>query len=183
MSEMDLVVAGGTLVDGSGSPGVHADIGLVGSRIAAVGDLSAVERAETVDASGLVVTPGFIDIHAHSDLTIVLDGSATSKVEQGVTTEVIGNCGMSAAPRDADTWIMGISPDAVTRATRAEWTDLASYLELLDSRPLGCNVAVLGGFGLRGRRQKFIGGCIGAIDRSGDVGWGLRPVDGPVRRT
>src|ERR671934_701812 len=94
----DLIVAGGDVVDGSGAPSYRADVGVAGGRITAIGDLSAAPAAARLDATGCVVAPGFIDPHTHSDLPLLLNPEAHSKIRQGVTTEVIGNCGSSPAP-------------------------------------------------------------------------------------
>src|SRR5271156_2424287 len=87
----DLVIRGGKIVDGTGNPWFEGDVAIRGDRIAAVirlgGDLKA---RRTIDARGLIVAPGFIDMHSHSDLTLLEDGSAPSKVRQGVATEILG---------------------------------------------------------------------------------------------
>jgi N-acyl-D-amino-acid deacylase len=93
----DLVLRGGTLYDGSGRPGMRADLAIVDDRIAAVGEVPGVARRE-IDVAGLAVAPGFIDIKTHSDFTLPINPKAESKVRQGVTTEVIGHCGFSVAP-------------------------------------------------------------------------------------
>jgi len=94
----DILIRGGTVIDGSGAPAFAADVAVAGDRIMAVGP--ALDRAahRVVDARGLVVTPGLIDIHTHSDFTLPVNTRAESKIRQGVTTEVVGNCGFSAAP-------------------------------------------------------------------------------------
>lgn len=92
-----LVFRGGTLYDGSGSPGRSGDLGIRGNRIIAVGNVSGPAR-RVIDVAGLAVAPGFIDIKTHSDFTLPINPKAESKVRQGVTTEVIGNCGFSVAP-------------------------------------------------------------------------------------
>ena len=94
---MDLVIIGGTVIDGTGAPSRRADVGIAGDRIVAIGDLSHVEAAaaQRVEAGGSIVAPGFVDIHSHSDLTLLSDGRARSKVAQGVTTEINGNCGIA----------------------------------------------------------------------------------------
>jgi N-acyl-D-amino-acid deacylase len=98
----DILIRGGTLIDGSGRPGERGDIAIEDGRIAAIGPslagaaASAVERV--IDADGLAVTPGFIDIKTHSDFTLPINPKAESKVRQGVTTEIIGHCGYSVAP-------------------------------------------------------------------------------------
>jgi N-acyl-D-amino-acid deacylase len=92
-----VLVKGGTVVDGTGAPSVRADVALEGDRIAAIGPDLAGDAARTIDAKGLMVAPGFIDIHSHSDLVYHTCPSAESKVRQGVTTEVVGMCGFSPA--------------------------------------------------------------------------------------
>ena len=95
----DLIVQNGLVVDGTGGPARRADIGITGDRITAIGDLSAAEAEATLDAQGLAVAPGFIDAHAHSDTYLLIEPDAPSKLAQGITTEVNGQCGGSAAPR------------------------------------------------------------------------------------
>ena len=92
----DLVILDGVVVDGSGSPGFPADLAIHGDTIARIGELSEVERGragQVIDARGLIVAPGFIDIHSHSDFTLLVDGTAQSKIRQGVTTEILGESG------------------------------------------------------------------------------------------
>ncbi|MFN8199180.1 MAG: D-aminoacylase [Nakamurella multipartita] len=100
----DLVLAGGTVVDGTGEPGYRADVAISGSRITRIGDCADLitdpATARTIDAAGLVVAPGFIDMHAHSDLQILLNPDHIAKISQGVTTEVLGQDGLSYAPVD-----------------------------------------------------------------------------------
>jgi N-acyl-D-amino-acid deacylase len=94
----DLVIRGGHVIDGTGSPGWDADVSLRDGRIVAIEPRGARAARRTIDARGQVVAPGLIDIHTHSDFTLPLDPRAESKIRQGVTTEVVGNCGFSAAP-------------------------------------------------------------------------------------
>jgi N-acyl-D-amino-acid deacylase len=94
----DILIRGGTLFDGSGSPGVPGDISIADGRIAAIGQNLAGRARKTIDADGLAVAPGFIDIKTHSDFTLPINPKAESKVRQGVTTEIIGHCGFSVAP-------------------------------------------------------------------------------------
>jgi N-acyl-D-amino-acid deacylase len=94
----DILVSGGTLYDGSGAPGVAADLAIANGRIAAIGPRVAGGAKKTIDARGLAVAPGFIDIKTHSDFTLPINPKAESKVRQGVTTEIIGHCGFSVAP-------------------------------------------------------------------------------------
>jgi N-acyl-D-aspartate/D-glutamate deacylase len=94
----DIVIRGGTLIDGSGRPGEIADVAVGDGRIAALGKSLSSAAAKVIDAEGLAVTPGFIDIKTHSDFTLPINPRAESKVRQGVTTEIIGHCGFSVAP-------------------------------------------------------------------------------------
>jgi N-acyl-D-amino-acid deacylase len=94
----DLVIRGGQVIDGSGAAGHRADVAVRHGRIVAVGTDLAQQGRRIIDAAGQVVAPGFIDIHTHSDFTLPLNPRAESKIRQGVTTEVLGNCGFSAAP-------------------------------------------------------------------------------------
>jgi N-acyl-D-amino-acid deacylase len=94
----DLLIRNGTLFDGTGSAGMPGDIAVVDDRIAAIGGNLAPDAQKIIDANGLAVAPGFIDIKTHSDFTLPINPKAESKVRQGVTTEIIGHCGFSVAP-------------------------------------------------------------------------------------
>ena len=95
--DFDLIIRNGRIVDGTGNPSFTGDIAIRQGRIAAMGGLSGKTAARTIDAAGLTVTPGFIDIHNHSDNSIVTDGNAQSMIRQGVTSMIFGEGG-SAAP-------------------------------------------------------------------------------------
>src|SRR5437773_5448110 len=94
----DVTIRGGFVIDGTGSPGREADVVVTGGRIAGIESPSARAVRRVIDARGQVVAPGFIDIHTHSDFTLPLNQRAESKIRQGVTLEVVGNCGFSVAP-------------------------------------------------------------------------------------
>jgi len=94
----DLLIRGGHVIDGSGAPGREADVSVLDGRVAAVEPRSARPARRVIDARGQVVAPGLIDIHTHSDFTLPLNPRAESKIRQGVTLEVVGNCGFSVAP-------------------------------------------------------------------------------------
>ncbi|HXJ81665.1 MAG TPA: D-aminoacylase [Candidatus Methylomirabilis sp.] len=94
----DVAIRGGLVIDGTGAPGREADVVVAGGRIATIEARSGRAARREIDARGRVVAPGFIDIHTHSDFTLPLNPRAESKIRQGVTTEVVGNCGFSAAP-------------------------------------------------------------------------------------
>jgi len=94
----DLVIAGGTIVDGTGKPAYPGDVGVTGERIAAIGDLSQAEAKRRIDATGLIVSPGFIDTHTHSEGALLVDPQHANGLRQGITTEFLGIDGMSYAP-------------------------------------------------------------------------------------
>jgi N-acyl-D-amino-acid deacylase len=143
----DLLVRGATVIDGSGADGVVADVAIDAGRIVAVGgDAGAVSARRTIEAEGLVLCPGFIDMHAHSDLQILANPDHTAKVSQGVTTEVLGQDGLSFAPIDEPT----------RRAVRRQiagwngepddfdfsWDSVEGYLDRLDAG-IACHAAYL----------------------------------------
>ena len=95
---LDTLIKNGTVIDGTGKRRRAADVGITGGKIAAVGSLGSAAAERTIDAAGLVVAPGFIDMHSHSDTTMLEDPGGESKAHQGVTTEVTGNCAFIAVP-------------------------------------------------------------------------------------
>lgn len=95
---VDLLIKNGDLIDGTGAGAVKLDIAISDGKIVEMAPSLDLKSDEVIDASGLVVCPGFVDIHSHTDATITTNPKAESKIRQGVTTEVVGNCGMSAAP-------------------------------------------------------------------------------------
>ena len=126
----DLLIRSGQLIDGSGAPRVDADIAVSAGRIVAIGERLAVDAARTIDAHGLVVAPGFIDIKTHSDFTLPINPRAESKVRQGVTTEIIGHCGFSVTPCLPDKVALlrdYLSPSAPWLPFRA--LDFATYMD------------------------------------------------------
>ncbi len=151
MPEFDLLIRGGALVDGSGAPARPADLAVTGDRIAAIGDLAAVadgSAARVLEAGDRVVCPGFIDIHGHSDGSVLVDGALLSHLAQGITTQVSGNCGDSLAPltprgREQTDLSLRDLGDAVP----LDWTDFEGYLARVAGTPLGPNVAFLVGHG------------------------------------
>jgi N-acyl-D-amino-acid deacylase len=135
----DLVVKGGTVIDGSGAERVRADVGIVGDRIAAIGDLSAA-RADAIDANGLIVAPGFIDAHTHDDRAVLSGPDMTMKISQGVTTVISGNCGVSLAPFPADR----DPPPPLNLLGGREWyrfRSFAEYMAALEAAPSAVNIA------------------------------------------
>ena len=95
---LDTLIKNGTIIDGTGRLRYDADVGIQGGKIEAIGSLGEAEAGRIVDAEGLIVAPGFIDMHSHSDMSLFDDPGGESKVHQGVTTEVTGNCSYSPFP-------------------------------------------------------------------------------------
>jgi N-acyl-D-amino-acid deacylase len=128
----DILIKGGRIIDGTGAPWSYGDVGVRDGKIAAIGQLGEHDAKEVIDASNSVVTPGFIDMHTHSDLSLLRDGRGLSKIMQGVTTEVIGE-GQSVAPRHKDDkdgrW--GVQPD---------WSTLTEYFQRLEQSGTSINI-------------------------------------------
>ena len=147
--KIDTVIHGGLVVDGTGAAPYHADIGLQGGAILYLGKAAQVDAAQVIDATNLVVAPGFIDIHTHSDMSLLQDGRGQSKVHQGVTTEVTGNCGFSPFPIDPQHMqlhqdlLAGIGDDAIT----ISWRDVEGYRQVAERQGIALNIAPLVGHG------------------------------------
>ena len=149
MTAFDLVLRGGLVVDGTGAAGRMADVGVLGDRILAVGDLSVVDLTTVgtvIDVAGRVVSPGFIDPHGHSDGSLFLDGALASHLRQGFTTQLSGNCGDSLAPitdRGRELVELSLRPHGLV----ARWRTFGEYLDAADGQSLGLNAAFLVGHG------------------------------------
>ena len=102
----DVVIIGGTVVDGTGAPGYRADVGITGETVEAIGDLSQSETRRVIEATGLTVSPGFIDTHTHSDGALLVDPQHANGLRQGVTTEILGQDGLSYAPLSPENYRM-----------------------------------------------------------------------------
>jgi N-acyl-D-aspartate/D-glutamate deacylase len=143
----DLLIRGGRVIDGSGRPSFTGDVAVEGGRVVAVGDLATVAdngAAAVVDARGLVVAPGFIDIHSHGDVTVVADPRARSAVAQGVTTIVVGNCGHSPAPLPIPAALPELT-FGFTDTPAPTWTTFDQYLTAVEATRPAVNVASLAG--------------------------------------
>lgn len=142
----DLLIKNGTVLDGTGSPARIADVAIEGDTIAEVGQLGPVEAPETLDATNLMITPGFIDAHSHSDMNLIINPNAESKVRQGVTTEIIGQCGSSAFPlRGA--YRNQIQEDMKKYNLEISWTDIEGYCDKFRAVMPAVNVALFVGQG------------------------------------
>lgn len=140
----DLVIRGCTVYDGTGSIPFTSDIAIDGDRISRIAQ--GLKGQSTLDANGLTASPGFIDVHGHSEFTLLADPRAEGKLQQGITTEIIGNCGLSAAP------LLGACaerrlPDLSDYGIESNWESLRGYVKILEGLPLEINVATLVGHG------------------------------------
>ncbi|MFQ6074252.1 MAG: amidohydrolase family protein, partial [Candidatus Bathyarchaeia archaeon] len=145
----DIIVKNAYLIDGTGSRGFKADIGIAESKIVKIGNLNSEKAVQTIDASGLVASPGFIDMHSHSDFTLLINSKAESKIRQGITTEVIGNCGSSAAPLNEaiKEEIRKTMPILEESGLKLDWSTMREYLDRLETQGIAVNVVPLVGHG------------------------------------
>lgn len=148
MSDHDLVLQGGRILDGCGNPWFWGDLGIADGRVAEIGPPGSLRGRRVIRLEGRFVSPGFVDVHTHSDLSILVNRRAESVVRQGVTTEIIGNCGMSPAPVDSEHlddlrrfWGSLADVPEVTW----EWRTFGQYLDVLGRGGLAINVGSLAG--------------------------------------
>lgn len=138
-AEYDLLIVGGHILDGSGSPWFEGSVAVKDGKIADIGRLPKASARRVVDATGLVVAPGFIDLHSHSDYTLLVDGTAQSKIRQGVTTEILGESS-SAGP------VLGPAASEFDRylqplGLQRDWTTLGEYFARLERQGISVNIA------------------------------------------
>lgn len=142
---MDLIIKDATVVDGSGAPGFRADLGIKGGCIERLGELSNVPSAAVIEAGGKVVCPGFVDIHSHSDYHLLVNPRSESKIRQGVTTEVGGNCGDAAAPIGNQALNERRGHYKENFDLDLDWRTLPEYRLRLDNAKISVNYAHLAG--------------------------------------
>ena len=142
----DLIIKNGLITDGLNSKPFKSDLGIIADRIEALGSLDQANSKSTIDAGGKIVSPGFIDIHSHTDIELLINPKAESKIRQGVTTELSGNCGMSTFPRK--------KPLSQSKKNQKEkisldfdWTNLEEYHSTMQKRGIAVNHATLVGLG------------------------------------
>jgi len=152
----DIIIRGGTVFDGTGQPGIRADVGVAGERIAAIGDpsglspsgrsLAAAQAGRVIEASGLFVAPGFIDMHTHSDVSPLLNPRMESKIRQGVTLEVCGNCGDSLAPLRGEA-VAVAEKSLAEYGYNLSWRSMGEYLQRIAESGMADNLLFLVGHG------------------------------------
>jgi N-acyl-D-amino-acid deacylase len=143
----DLLIQQARIIDGSSAPSFVADVAIGGDTIAQVGPISSPQARVIIDGTGLTVAPGFIDLHTHSDYTLLVNPLAESKVHQGVTTEVIGNCGTSPAPLGDEAYPIVRARMAQQYQLEVSWRTLDGYLERLAESGIAVNVVPIIGHG------------------------------------
>jgi len=141
-TQFDLILRGGRIVDGTGNPWFVGDIAVRNDRIVAIGARVTGEAERVIEADGLTVAPGFIDIHSHSDFPLLTDGHAHSKIRQGVTTEILGE-GSSAGPYEGKL----AAPGVTVGGDVERWHRLGDYFDLVERRGIAVNVASYVGIG------------------------------------
>jgi N-acyl-D-amino-acid deacylase len=142
-----VVVVNGNVLDGTGGPAMRVDVGIIGDTIAAVGSIAPEQGRRALDAADFYVAPGFIDVHTHSDSSIFAYPSADSRVRQGITTEVTGNCGSSAAPLEGPSAEEFRAEVLEDHGVYVEWTGVDSYYQTLEQIGVATNQAMLLGQG------------------------------------
>jgi N-acyl-D-amino-acid deacylase len=143
-NQPDLIIRHGDVIDGTGQPRFRVDVAITGDRITAIGDLSQRSAKQEIDATGRIVSPGFIDVHTHDDRLLLSHPVMTPKLSQGVTTVVTGNCGISLAPL-----VVPDRPppplDLLGDSTWYRFPTFADYVAALETNPPAINTAPLVG--------------------------------------
>lgn len=150
---LDIVIKNGNILDGTGNPWFSADVGISGEKIVSIGRIEPEKARKVINAQGLIVCPGFIDVHAHSDLILTLNADdqcryMEGRIRQGITTEIGGNCGKSAGPINSENtrFVKGTfwqSPEGL----KWDWSTLGEYLKVLENQGVALNVGTLAGHG------------------------------------
>ncbi|MFC2164844.1 amidohydrolase family protein [Acidobacteriota bacterium] len=145
-AQFDVVIKNGQIIDGNKDQAFQADIGIVSDRIAALGQIDSGKAKVVIDAQGRIVCPGFIDIHSHTDFELLINPKAESKIRQGVTTELSGNCGSSTFPHKKE---LNKYEQTIKKQMGIDfvWTDLKGYHALMAEQGTAVNHATLVGYG------------------------------------
>jgi len=143
--DYDFVISGARVIDGIGAPWIYGDIGIIGDRIAAIGDLHDATARQRIEASGLVASPGFIDVQGQSEFNLLVDNRAASKITQGVTTEITGE-GSSIAPLN-DRLVADLKDGAKKYGVALDWRSLEEYLRRLERAKPAINLGTFVGAG------------------------------------
>ncbi len=144
-NEYDLIIKNGSIIDGSGNPWVSGDIAIRGDRIAAIGKLDGTHAKRVIDAKGLVISPGFIDMLGQSEFPLLIDNRSVSKLAQGITTEITGEGG-SIAPQTSLT-LASMQPALDHYKLKVDWTTLDGYFKRLEQQGTPLNIGTYVGAG------------------------------------
>ena len=139
MDLFNIIIRNGRIFDGTNNPWYKADVGLIGETISFIGDLEGIESLTEIDANGLCICPGFIDIHSHGDVNFFVNHNADSKIMQGVTTEIVGNCGISTAPV-TELGKRFLNKRYEDLEINWDWNTVSEYFERLESIGIPLNV-------------------------------------------
>jgi N-acyl-D-amino-acid deacylase len=142
----DIIIKGGEILDGTGNPGYIADIGITEDRIVDIGKFPKETAQRFIHATGLTVTPGFVDIHSHTDVSLFLNPRAESKIRQGITTEISGNCGSTPFPSGKN-GLSGTKKWLTRHGLELDWATCGEFLARLEKQGIGLNYATYIGQG------------------------------------
>ncbi|MFH1851225.1 MAG: D-aminoacylase [Candidatus Neomarinimicrobiota bacterium] len=146
-NRFEIIIRNGSLLDGLGKPAVRADLGISAGKISSIGDLSAATADRVIDAAGYMVAPGFIDIHTHTDLEILANPRGESKIRQGITTEIAGNCGASPFPIAPEEQHERAAEWAEEYQVQTRWTDIGGFYDAIRVQGVAFNYGSLTGHG------------------------------------
>jgi len=147
INSYDTIIKNGNIIDGTDSESYLADIGIISNKIRAIGDLSSKSAKTIIDATDKVVSPGFIDIHTHTDIELLVDPNAKSKIFQGVTTEISGNCGYSPFPLNEDDFQKFNQKILEKYGISVDWHDISGFLNAIEEKKISINYATFTGHG------------------------------------
>ncbi|MFQ5822326.1 MAG: amidohydrolase family protein, partial [Candidatus Heimdallarchaeota archaeon] len=142
----DLLIQNGQIIDGSTNPRFNADVGIQNGRIQRIGNLTGAKATQSLDVEGLIVCPGFIDVHSHSDLMLLVEPEAEQKIMQGITTEILGQDGLSVAPLPVhifESWKKRLAGLLGTPNIEWDWVSVGDYFQRLERSGITTNVAYL----------------------------------------
>ncbi len=145
--KFDIIIKNGTIFDGLGNVGKSADIGIINNKIVAIENLTGVKANQIINAKDLYVSPGFIDIHTHTDMELIVNPKAESKIRQGITTEISGNCGYSPFPLSKNDAIELSKNTKEKYGIDVHWNNIKGFLDEIRKRGTGINYATFTGHG------------------------------------
>ncbi len=146
-NRFDIIIRNGSILDGLGNPASNFDLGIIGNRIVVIDDLSSASADRIIDATGLAVTPGFIDIHTHTDIELIVNPRGESKIRQGITTEIGGNCGSSPFPMTEEDRVESAERWLTQYGFEADWNNITGFYNTLKQKGIGLNYGSFTGHG------------------------------------